>query len=47
MDILDEIEEDRIMNNMWEKYKLSSFYVNDIPWEEVMKSVRTLADWVS
>ena len=47
MDILDEIEEDRIMNNMWEKYKLSSFYVNDISWEEVMKSVRTLADWIS
>ncbi len=40
--ILEEVKNDPAMLNMWDKYRRDNFFVGELTWEEVNKSVRKL-----
>lgn len=41
-DVFDEVENDVGMKKLWQSYQKKFSYASDIPWEEVMQSVRAL-----
>lgn len=41
-DVFDEVENDVGMKKLWQAYQKKFSYASDIPWEEVMQSVRAL-----
>lgn len=41
-DVFDEVENDADMTKLWQAYQKKFSYASDIPWEEVMRSVRAL-----
>lgn len=41
-DVFDEVENDVGMKKLWQSYQKKVSYASDIPWEEVMQSVRAL-----
>jgi len=45
-DILSTVESDETMKKQWESFKEDSFFVGDLSWEEVMASVKALAETV-
>ena len=44
--ILSEVEWDETMQTQWENFKENSFFVDELSWEEVMESVKALAEAV-
>lgn len=46
MNVLHTIESDDHMKTQWERFKENSFYVGEISWAEVMKSVKALTESV-
>lgn len=44
MDTISSIESDEAMKSQWENFRNDSFYVGELSWEEVMASVRNLAE---
>lgn len=43
-DILHVMENDETMMKIWENYRNNSFFVGDLSWQEVMGSVKMLAE---
>lgn len=41
-DVFDEVENDVGMKKLWQAYQKKFTYASDIPWEEIMQSVRAL-----
>ena len=44
--IFSDVEADETMKKQWERFKEDSFFVGELSWEEVMSSVKALADAV-
>ena len=44
MDTISSIESDEVMKSQWENFRNDSFFVGELSWEEVMASVRNLAE---
>ena len=44
MDTISSIESDEVMKSQWENFRNDSFFVGKLSWEEVMASVRNLAE---
>ena len=44
--ILDAIETDDIMRRQWENFRKDSFFIGELTWDEVMESVKLLAESV-
>ena len=44
--ILSAVESDETMKSQWESFKEHSFFVGDLSWEDVMISVKSLAETV-
>lgn len=42
IDVFDEIENDAVMQNLWQVYQKKFSYASEISWKEVMQSVKTL-----
>lgn len=45
-DILSSVESDEAMQTQWESFKMDSFFVGELSWEDVMESVKELAEAV-
>lgn len=45
-DILSSVESDEAMQTQWESFKTDSFFVGELSWEDVMESVKELAEAV-
>ena len=43
-DILEMVKSDEVMRGMWEKYRDDNFFVGDISWDDVNRSVRELKE---
>lgn len=43
-EIIERIEADSTMQDQWENYADSSFYVGNLSWKDVMVSVRSLSE---
>lgn len=41
-EIIDEISQDKAMQNNWENYINSNYYISELDWNEVVDSVRNL-----
>ena len=44
--ILSSVESDEVMKSQWESFKEDSFFVSELSWEEVMGSVKQIAESV-
>ena len=42
--ILANVESDDIMRRQWENYQKESFFIGELTWDEVMESVKLLAE---
>lgn len=42
IDVFDEVENDTVIQKLWEAYRKKFFYASEISWEDVMTSVRAL-----
>ena len=45
-EILSSVESDEVMKSQWESFKEDSFFVGELSWEEVMGSVKQIAESV-
>ena len=44
--ILANVESDNVMRRQWENFQKESFFIGELTWDEVMQSVKLLAESV-